>query len=137
MAKATVLRKAQFNAAHRLFRKEWTDAQNLEVFGPCSHPHYHGHNYQLWVILHGVIHEQTGYVYDLRKLKQLIEEEVMEPFDHRNLNLDTQEFRELNPTAENIARVIWGRLRKRIGPEFGLQVRLFETERNVVEYSGE
>ncbi|HZG00770.1 MAG TPA: 6-carboxytetrahydropterin synthase [Chitinophagales bacterium] len=135
--KATVIRKAQFNAAHRLFRSDWSDDKNRDVFGLCSNPNFHGHNYQLEVLVNGEIDPETGFVLDLKELKTLIDEEVMEPFDHRNLNRDTKEFQTLNPTAENIAVVIWQKLRKRLDARFDLKIRLHETERNVVEFDGQ
>lgn len=134
--KATVIRKAQFNAAHRLFRADWSDEKNRDVFGLCSNPNFHGHNYQLEVLVNGEIDPETGFVLDLKELKTLIDEEVMEPFDHRNLNRDTNEFQTLNPTAENIAAVIWQKLRNRLDKKYNLKIRLHETERNVVEYDG-
>lgn len=134
--KITVSRKAHFNAAHRLFNPKWTDAENLETFGKCSYPNYHGHNYKLIISIRGEINPETGYVYDLGKLKTLIETEVEERFDHKNLNLDTKEFQNLNPTAENIAVVIWNLLRAKIDGKYELKVQLFETDRNSVEYSG-
>ncbi|MDX2002349.1 MAG: 6-carboxytetrahydropterin synthase [Chitinophagales bacterium] len=132
--RVAVFRKAQFNSAHRLYRKDWTDEQNAAVFGLCSNPSYHGHNYKLEVKVTGEINPETGYVIDLKILKDLIEEEVMERFDHKNLNLDTEEFKDLNPTAEHIAIVIYNLLRKRLDPELDLLVRLYETDRNFVEY---
>ena len=135
--KATVIRKAQFNAAHRLFRSDWSDEKNRDVFGLCSNPNFHGHNYQLEVLVNGEIDPETGFVLDLKELKTLINEEVMEPFDHRNLNRDTKEFQTLNPTAENIAAVIWQKLRARLDARFRLKIRLHETERNVVEFDGQ
>jgi len=132
----SIFRKSQFNAAHRLFREDWSDEKNLEVFGLCSNPNYHGHNYQLIVKVTGEVDAETGYVIDLKIIKELIEQEVIEPFDHRNLNLDTEEFKHLNPTAENIALVIWQKLRKRMDDRYDLSVRLYETERNFVEYKG-
>ena len=134
--KATVIRKAQFNAAHRLHREGWSDEKNREVFGLCANPNFHGHNYQLEVAVTGEIDPETGFVMDLKTLKEFITEEVMEPYDHRNLNRDAAEFKTLNPTAENIAAVIWQRLRKRIDARFELRIRLHETERNVVEFDG-
>lgn len=134
--KVSVSRKAHFNAAHRLFNPSWTDARNKEVFGKCSLPNYHGHNYNLVVTIRGEINPETGYVYDLGKLKTIIENEVEERFDHKNLNLDTVEFRDLNPTAENIAVVIWNLLRPLIESQYEIKVQLFETDRNSVEYSG-
>ena len=134
--KATVIRKAQFNAAHRLYRPDWSDDQNRNVFGLCSNPNFHGHNYQLEVMVTGDIDTETGFVLDLKILKEMIDAEVMEPFDHRNLNRDTREFQSLNPTAENIAAVIWQKLRHRLDARYDLKIRLHETERNVVEFDG-
>ena len=132
----TVCRKEHFNAAHRLHNPAWTDEKNQAVFGKCSNPHYHGHNYELVVKLRGAVNPDTGYVYDMKLLSDLIQEEVISKFDHKNLNLDTKEFRNLNPTAEHIAAVIWQKLRKRLPQELQLSVTLFETERNFVEYDG-
>ncbi len=132
--KVKVSRKEHFNAAHRLFRPDWSDAQNEKVFGKCSNPHYHGHNYELIVSVTGEPREDTGYVYDLKVLSDLIKENVLIKFDHKNLNLDTEYFKELNPTAENIAVVIWRILRQNIDSELELKVTLYETERNFVEY---
>lgn len=132
--KVAVIRKAQFNAAHRLYRKDWGFEKNQEVFGLCNNPHFHGHNYQLEVKVIGEVDPETGFVIDLKDLKQLIHEEVIERFDHRNLNEDTEEFRELNPTAENIAVVIYQHLREKLDIKYGLYIRLWETERNIVEY---
>ena len=133
----TVHRKAHFNAAHRLFRKEWDDERNLEVFGKCSNPNYHGHNYELIVSVTGEPNPETGFVMDLKILKDLIFYEVEEPFDHKNLNLEVPEFSELNPTAENIAVVIWNKLRNKINKDHDLEVTLYETPRNFVTYKGE
>lgn len=132
----SVSRQAQFNAAHRLYRPDWDDAKNAEVFGLCSNPHYHGHNYILIVKLTGPIDTETGYVVDLKDVKAAIDTEIMERFDHRNLNLDTAEFKNLNPTAENIAVVIWHLLRPHFSPTLQLSIKLYETERNFVEYEG-
>ena len=134
MKKTAVFRKEHFNAAHRLFNAAWDDAKNAAVFGKCSNPHYHGHNYELIVKVVGFPDPSTGYVMDMKYLSTLVQEEVLERFDHKNLNLDTAFFRDLNPTAENIARVIYELLRKRIDEGLELQVRLYETERNFVEY---
>lgn len=134
--KVTVNRKAHFNAAHRLFRKDWDDDRNKQVFGKCSNPHYHGHNYELVVSVTGEIDEETGFVIDLKDLKDLIYEKVEIPFDHKNLNLEVPEFREINPTAENIAVVIWRKLRKELAGHLDLEVTLYETPRNFVTYSG-
>ncbi|AHM59158.1 6-pyruvoyl-tetrahydropterin synthase [Flammeovirgaceae bacterium 311] len=132
--KAAIIRKEHFNAAHRLFNRDWTDEKNSQVFGKCNNPNYHGHNYELLVKLVGEVNPATGYVYDMKKLSDLIQEHVINKFDHRNLNLDVQEFRELNPTAENIAVVIWKILRDQIESHYELKVTLYETERNIVEY---
>jgi len=132
----TIYRKAHFNAAHRLFRKEWSDAKNLEVFGKCSNPNYHGHNYELEVGLTGEIDPETGYLIDLKILKDLIEQEVEEPFDHKNLNEEVSEFKELNPTVENIAVVIWNKLRAKLETKYDITVKLYETPRNYVIYNG-
>ncbi|MCP2042283.1 6-carboxytetrahydropterin synthase [Pontibacter sp. HSC-36F09] len=134
--KITICRKEHFNAAHRLHNPAWSDEQNAEVFGLCNNPNYHGHNYELIVKLTGAVDEDTGYVYDMKKLSELVKEEVIDRFDHKNLNLDTEEFRQLNPTAEHIAMVIWERLREKISREYELVVTLYETERNFVEYNG-
>jgi len=132
----TVFRKAHFNAAHRLFRKEWDDEKNLEVFGKCSNPNYHGHNYELEVGVTGPVDPETGFVIDLAVLKKIIKEEVEMPFDHKNLNIEVAEFKELNPTVENIAKVIWEKLRKRIEANYEISVKLYETPRNFVTYTG-
>lgn len=132
----TVYRKAHFNAAHRLFRKDWSDEKNAEVFGKCSYPNFHGHNYELIVGLTGEIDPETGYLIDLKILKDIIYIEVETPFDHKNLNIDVPEFKDLNPTVENIAVVIWNKLRKRLHQKFEITVTLYETPRNFVTYSG-
>ena len=136
MMKVTVSRKAHFNAAHRLFNPNWSFEKNDEVFGKCNNPNYHGHNYELIVSVRGTIDPETGYVIDMKDLKQLIKEHVEEPFDHKNLNLDTEDFKELNPTAENIAVVIWNKLRAHLKDELELKIKLYETERNFVEFEG-
>jgi 6-pyruvoyltetrahydropterin/6-carboxytetrahydropterin synthase len=136
MPKVTVHRKAHFNAAHRIYRKDWSDEKNFEVFSKCSNPHYHGHNYELIVSLTGEIDQETGYVYDLGKLKDLIKQEVEEPFDHKNLNEEVPEFKELIPTAENICVVIYNKLRKVISTDLDMNITLYETPRNFVSYSG-
>lgn len=135
--RVTVNRKAHFNAAHRLFHKDWDDSKNAEVFGKCSNPNYHGHNYELIVAVTGEVDEATGFVMDLKKLKDLIYEEIEVPFDHKNLNVEVPEFKERNPTAENIAVVIWRKLREKLGSHLDLEVTLFETPRNFVTYKGE
>lgn len=132
--RVAVYRKEHFNAAHRLARPDWNDDQNFRVFGKCSLPNYHGHNYELEVKVVGLVDERTGFVIDLKELSDLIQEHVLERFDHKNLNLDTAEFRNLNPTAENIAIVIYNLLRPHIRQELDLYIRLNETPRNFVEY---
>jgi len=132
--KVAIFRKEHFNAAHRLFVPEWSDELNFEVFGKCSNPHYHGHNYELVVKLTGVPDAKTGYVVNLSILSDLIQENVLARFDHKNLNLDTKEFASLNPTAENIVLVIYDILREKIDQALDLSVRLYETERNFVQY---
>jgi 6-pyruvoyltetrahydropterin/6-carboxytetrahydropterin synthase len=132
--KVSVFRKEHFNAAHRLHNPNWDEATNKQVFGKCNLPHYHGHNYELVVQVTGEIDVQTGYVMDMKVLSDLIDEQVLERFDHKNLNLDTDEFRNLNPTAENIAVVIYNILRLHISNDKELKIRLYETERNFVEY---
>ncbi len=132
--KVAVYRKEHFNAAHRLFNPSWTEAENDRVFGLCNNPNYHGHNYDLVVKVTGEPDAQTGYVIDLKLLSDLVRDEVLVRFDHKNLNLDTVEFAKLNPTAENIAIVIYGLLRPKIDAKLDLQIRLYETERNFVEY---
>jgi len=132
--KVSVYRKTHFNAAHRLYNPEWDNATNQKVFGKCNNPNYHGHNYDLIVKVTGEVDPRTGYVMDMKVLKDLIQEHVLDRFDHKNLNLDTEEFKALNPTAENIAIVIYTILREQLNPSLDLTVRLYETERNFVEY---
>jgi 6-pyruvoyltetrahydropterin/6-carboxytetrahydropterin synthase len=132
--KVAVFRREHFNAAHRLFVPTWDDKTNDEVFGKCNNPNFHGHNYELEVKLVGVPDAQTGYVMDLKQLSDIIQAHVLEKFDHKNLNLDTTYFKNLNPTAENIVVVIYEILRKEIPDDLSLSVRLYETERNFVEY---
>ena len=132
--KTAIFRKAHFNAAHRLNNPAFDDKTNQGVFGLCNNPNYHGHNYELIVKLVGEVDPQTGYVYDMKLLNDLIKQEVTERFDHKNLNLDTVEFKSLNPTAENIARIIYELLRKKIDPAFALEITLYETPRNYVVY---
>lgn len=134
--KVSVFRKEHFNSAHRLNNPEWSDEKNQAVFGKCNNPHFHGHNYELIVVVKGEIDPDTGYVFDMKLLSDLIKENVLSKFDHKNLNLDTDEFRNLNPSAENIAVVIWNILREKIDWKFELTIRLYETERNYVEYDG-
>lgn len=132
--KVAVFRREHFNAAHRLYHAGWDQATNEKVFGKCALPHYHGHNYELEVKVTGVPDPNTGYVIDLKVLSDIIRREIHSRFDHKNLNLDTKEFRELNPTAENIVMVIFALLRPHIDQNMDLQVRLYETPRNFVEY---
>jgi 6-pyruvoyltetrahydropterin/6-carboxytetrahydropterin synthase len=132
--KVKVSRKEHFNAAHRLFNTHWSTEENERVFGKCSNPNYHGHNYELIVSLTGEPDHATGYVYDLKKLSHIIKDNVLVKFDHKNLNLDTEYFKSLNPTAENIAVVIWRILRQKIDSSIDLKITLYETERNFVEY---
>lgn len=136
MPRITIHRKAHFNAAHRLFNPKWSDEKNVEVFGKCSNPHYHGHNYELIVSLTGEIDPETGYVYDLGKLKDLIKNHVEDSFDHKNLNIEVEEFKNLNPSVENIAVVIYDKLRVKIEKKYDLEITLYETPRNYVTYSG-
>ncbi|HEV3221400.1 MAG TPA: 6-carboxytetrahydropterin synthase [Puia sp.] len=132
--RTAIFRKEHFNAAHRLFVPGWTEEQNLAVFGKCSNPHYHGHNYEMIVKVTGVPDPITGYVINLSDLSSIIQKHVLAKFDHKNLNLDTKEFAELNPTTENIVFVIYEILRKQLDASLDLQVRLYETERNFAEY---
>jgi len=132
----SVFRKAHFNAAHRLHNSEWSEEKNKEVFGLCNNPYYHGHNYELEIKVSGEVDPETGYLIDLKYLAELVEEHVELKFDHKNLNLEIEEFKTLNPTAENIAYVIWHILRKVLDKKYELMVRLYETPRNYVEYEG-
>ncbi len=129
-----VCRRTTFNSAHRLLNKNWSDEKNQEVFGKCNSPNYHGHNYTLETWLEGEVDPDTGYVIDLGVLKEIIKEEVEDPFDHRNLNLDVPDFYDLNPTAENIALVIFRKLKLRL-PNYKMTIRLYETQNNFVEYT--
>jgi 6-pyruvoyltetrahydropterin/6-carboxytetrahydropterin synthase len=132
----SVFRKAHFNAAHRLHNPNWSDEKNETIFGLCNNEYYHGHNYELEVKVSGEIDPETGYLIDLKVLSDLIKEKIEDKFDHKNLNLQVEEFKNLNPTAENIAVVIWQILRKHLDQKFNLSVRLYETPRNYVEYEG-
>lgn len=132
--KTAVYRKEYFNAAHRLMNQSWSDEKNNAVFGKCNNPNYHGHNYELIVKITGEVDPETGYVIDLKQLSELIKESVVDRFDHKNLNLDVPEFKNTNPTAENIARIIFEKLSPKIDPEKELQIILYETEKNFVEY---
>lgn len=131
--KVTVTRRETFNAAHRLFNKNWSDEKNVEVFGKCSNPNFHGHNYVLFVSISGEISEETGYVIDLNILKQIIRTEIIELLDHKNLNLDIDAFKELNPTVENIAVFIFKTIKNKLPNEYLLSVKLYETENNIAE----
>ncbi|MDX1349102.1 MAG: 6-carboxytetrahydropterin synthase [Putridiphycobacter sp.] len=133
----SVCRVAHFNAAHRLYNKNWSFEKNESVFGKCNNPNFHGHNYKLEVWVTGPIDPETGYVIDLGELKAIIKTEVEDRFDHKNLNEDTVEFKHLNPTAENISMVIYEILKNAIPQHLALRVRLYETERNVVECNGD
>lgn len=132
--KVAVYRKEHFNAAHRLHNPLWDEATNDRVFGKCNNPHFHGHNYELVMKVTGEPDPETGYVMDMKLLSDIAQENVIERFDHKNLNEDTMEFKNLNPTAENIAIVIYNILREKIDSKFDLQIRLYETERNFVDY---
>lgn len=132
--KVAVFRREHFNAAHRLYNPQWNDVQNSDTFGKCSLPHYHGHNYEMEIKVVGEPDPETGFVMDMKKLSDLVNEIVIERFDHKNLNLDTEEFKNLNPTAENIAVVIFTLLRPHIRADLELYIRLYETPRNFVEY---
>jgi 6-pyruvoyltetrahydropterin/6-carboxytetrahydropterin synthase len=136
MPRVTINRKEHFNAAHRLYNESWSDEKNEEVFGKCNNPNWHGHNYEMIVSLTGEPDVDTGYVYDMKKLSDLIKERVLSRFDHKNLNLDVTEFKNLNPTAENIVKVIYDILRPEIEDRYEMKITLYETERNFVEYPG-
>ncbi|MFT5168387.1 MAG: 6-pyruvoyltetrahydropterin/6-carboxytetrahydropterin synthase [Saprospiraceae bacterium] len=130
----SVFRKAHFNAAHRLHNPNWSAEKNSAIFGVCNNPNYHGHNYELEVKVTGEVDPESGYLIDLKNLKELIKTEIEDRFDHKNLNLDTKEFKNLNPTAEHICYVIWQILSEKLGNEYELMIRLYETPRNFVEY---
>ena len=132
--KVTVSRRGHFNAAHRLYVKDWSEEKNSNVFGKCNNPNFHGHNYELIVDVKGSVDKVTGMVIDLKDLKDLITNEVEDLLDHKNLNLDVPEFKNLNPTAENISKVIYDKLRKQLDLKFELKIKLYETERNIVVY---
>lgn len=132
--KVAVFRKEHFNAAHRLHNPAWSDEKNEEVFGKCNNPNFHGHNYELIIQVIGELNPETGFVVDMKELSILVKEHILDRFDHKNLNLDVQEFHHLNPSAENIAIVIHDILRPKIDAELALKIRLYETERNFVEY---
>lgn len=132
--KTAVYRKEYFNAAHRLHNLQFSDEENEQIFGKCNNPNYHGHNYELVVKVVGYVNEKTGFVIDMKDLSNIIKDLILIKFDHKNLNLDTEEFKNLNPTAENIAFVIWNILRKEIKEDLDLFITLYETEKNFVEY---
>lgn len=132
----TVSRKAHFNAAHRLYRKDWSDDKNSAVFGKCSNPNFHGHNYELIVSVTGRINKETGYVMDMKILKDIIKEEIEDAFDHKNLNIEVPEFKDLNPTTENIVVITYNKIKAKLDPILDLEVVLYETPRNFVTYSG-
>ncbi|MEJ6776838.1 MAG: 6-carboxytetrahydropterin synthase [Crocinitomicaceae bacterium] len=132
--KTSIIRRAQFNAAHRLHNDQWSIEKNNDIFGKCNNPNFHGHNYILEVKVIGEINPDTGYVVDAKILKQIINKEVIDQFDHKNLNLDTSDFRHLIPTAENIARVIYDKIRINLSIDLELKIKLYETENNSVEY---
>lgn len=135
--KVTVHRKAHFNAAHRLYRKDWDFKKNDEIFGKCNNPNFHGHNYELIASVTGEIDPETGYVIDVKILKDIIKVEVEDAFDHKNLNVEVPEFKDLNPTAENIAVVIFNKVKAKLDSKFHLEITLYETPRNFVTYSGQ
>lgn len=134
MPKVTVHRKAHFNAAHRLHREDWDETKNKEIFGKCNNPNFHGHNYKLIVSVTGEIDPETGYVIDLKILKDIIKSKVEDDFDHKNLNLEVEDFKKLNPTAENISVVIYNRIKAHLDPKLELEITLYETPRNFVTY---
>ena len=134
--KVTVSRRAHFNAAHRLYRPNWSDKRNETIFGKCNNPHYHGHNYELIVSVTGEVDPETGYVVDVKILKDFIKSEVEDVLDHKNLNLEVPEFKETNPTAENIVIFIYNKLKSVLENRLELEVTLYETPRNFVSYSG-
>lgn len=135
--KVTVSRKAHFNAAHRLYRKDWSDEKNTAVFGLCNNPNFHGHNYELIVSVTGEINPETGFVIDMKELKAIIKTHVEEVLDHKNLNIEVEEFKDLNPTAENIAVVIYNKVKRHIEKDLDLEITLYETPRNFVTYKGD
>ena len=132
----SVTRVAHFNAAHRLHNPDWSAEKNAEVFGLCNNPSFHWHNYEFHLTVRGAVDEGTGYVMDMKEIKDILEAEVLSKFDHRNLNLDVPAFKNVNPTAENIAVVIWDIMRPFVPANFELSVKLYETPRNYVEFNG-
>lgn len=135
--KVTINRKAHFNAAHRLHNPNWSEEKNKEIFGKCSNPNYHGHNYELIVSVKGEVYPESGFVMNLDVLRKIIETEVEDYLDHKNLNLDIDYFNSINPTAENIVILIWNRIRAKLDPNLELKVTLYETPRNYVEFDGQ
>lgn len=133
----TAYRKAHFNAAHRLHKPDWSDEKNATIFGKCNNPNYHGHNYDLEVGVTGEVDPETGYLIDLKILKDVIKSEVEDAFDHKNLNIEVPEFSNLNPTAENIAYVIYHKIKAKLDPKYAIEIKLYETERNFVLYKGD
>jgi len=134
--KVTVSRKAHFNAAHRLYRKDWDDTKNTLIFGKCNNPNFHGHNYELIVSVTGEIDKETGFVIDMKVLKMIIKTEIEDAFDHKNLNIEVPEFKDLNPTTENIAVVIYNKIKPKLESVLDVEITLYETARNFVTYSG-
>ena len=132
--RTTMVRKAHFNAAHRLHNKNWSDEKNKEIFGLCNSPNFHGHNYNMEVYVSGEVNPETGYLFDLKELKDMIKEEIEDRYDHKNLNIDVEDYKEIQPSTENIAYMIYTLLKKRIGPDYELRIKLWETERNGVVY---
>ncbi|WP_185857820.1 6-carboxytetrahydropterin synthase [Blattabacterium cuenoti] len=133
---ATISRKGYFSASHRLYNNHWDNQKNIEIFGKCSHLNYHGHNYQYIVSLTGKIDAETGFVFNLQKLKNILYEEIEKIFDHKNINLDIKEFSSINPTIENVVIFMWNKINKKIPSDFHLKITLYETENNFVEYDG-
>ena len=134
MFKTAITRKMHFNAAHRLYNKEWSDENNEDVFGKCNNPYYHGHNYELEIKVIGKINPLTGFVVDVKELKRIVNEKVIDQFDHKNLNVEVPDFQSLNPTVENIAKVIYDKILPELGEELELKITLYETPRNYAEY---
>lgn len=132
--KTAIIRRAQFNAAHRLHNDNWSSEKNNEIFGKCNNPNFHGHNYIVEVKVIGEVHPDTGYVLDAKILKQIINRKIIDKYDHKNLNLDVPDFKNLIPTAENIARVIFDNIRISLSNDLELKIKLYETENNIVEY---
>ena len=136
MNKTSVIRKEHFNSAHRLNNPNWTKEKNLSFYGKCNNPNFHGHNYDLEVTVTGYTNEESGYLIDMKELSDTIKSEILDRYDHKNLNLDVDDFKALNPTAENISKVIYNRLRNKLDSKFELKIKLYETERNIVVYPG-